>query len=214
MKVFIQGYHSPIRRPSKSRKMVEILKITTKTILLAAICYLVASQIRNIKRTKFNPKDIIHMPEEYITLEMAEQVVTYDGGLLYKIPVNLRTHKICMIALLNAPYAILDVPRSVVDFDICTRAVEGNQNIIAHLPAICLTEEIYKLAVSMDGNLLFLVPYEEQTVSICKAAVENNRDALKFVRNDLIDLVIKSMVPHCKKSEIVDMLDDIICNPK
>ena len=116
-----------------------------------------------------------------ITPEMCFAAICDEGEILEYIPVELRTHELCLKAVGHAsdPHKVLQfVPESIRNEEICLSALKYSDKPIATfklVPKELLTEDFAEAAVKMRRSLLNKLPVELQTERVNRAAEPKRR---------------------------------------
>jgi hypothetical protein len=101
------------------------------------------------------------------------------------LPEELKTAKICLIAVQKDGFALHYVPEAVKTEEICLAAVNECGYMLEYVPKALKTEDICVAAVKQDSRALEYVPEALKTEDMCVAAVKQDSDALEYVPKKL-----------------------------
>ena len=124
------------------------------------------------------------------TLEKIFNEVREYGWALEHVPEDLKTPKLCKIAVKQYGTILEFVPEARRTPELCKLAVENEGWALGYVPEALKTPELCKIAVKQDGGALRFVPKALKIPKLCKIAVENSRWALEYVPNQKSFLVM------------------------
>jgi tetratricopeptide (TPR) repeat protein len=129
-------------------------------------------------------------------------MLKHNGKALKFVPKELRTSKLCQLAIQQNGEAWQYVPKKYRTTELYSLAIEQNGTVLRNIPKHDITPELWRLAIQQDGMQLGLLPIEQsepkfwqkletlwkkrpvlgyRTFELCKLAVEQNGKALQFV---------------------------------
>ena len=140
--------------------------------------------------------------EEYFYI--CDLAFRHNSLLLQHVPYDLRTFKMCKLAIEYDSDALQYVSSGRMTpeeyLKICMIAVEKNGNALQYIYDIRMTSieysEICKIAVCYSGRALEYIPTNKKTFEICKLAVQKDSYALQFVPKE--NMTIEEYLEICK----------------
>lgn len=122
-----------------------------------------------------------HIPEEYITIDMAIQFIEKSPHSINDVPVQFRSDELYVYTLKNTPYNINNIKEMTPEIlhkivEICPRALTSYRN---NLPEGDEYYDIYKKLVSVRGSAIMDIPKKFKTFDICFEAVKEDGKMLR-----------------------------------
>ncbi len=141
-----------------------------------------------------------HAMEWQARVERVLTTVSKNGWALLRVPENLRTEKVCLVAVKQYGWALRDVPEHLRTKKVCLEAVKRDGGALQHAPKQLLrsTEKVCLEAVKQKGWALQHVPEHLRGTKVCLVAVKQYGWALRDVPEHLrTEKMCLAAVKHC-----------------
>lgn len=154
---------------------------------------------------RLNPRELKHIPEEFVTQEMVQQVL--DELSLYNVPKKYITHEICLCAVKKHGYNLLNIPQEMKSYEIYLTSLITNGAYIKDVPLEMRTYELCLTAVTSFGKALKHVPNDIKTYEMYLKAVTRDPRSIKFIpqneqTEELVLLAFQSIEKYLERREI------------
>jgi hypothetical protein len=138
--------------------------------------------------------------EKIMTEKEAIALVTESGYNLHKVPVELRTKKVCKLAVTKNGFSIKDVPAEFRK-DFYLDAVMSGRGL-SNIPEEDRTDRICTIAVDKNPQEFRYVPVDKRSYTLSMIAVDKNAENLEFVTDENIDseMIIRFVIAVLKKN--------------
>lgn len=137
---------------------------------------------------KLNGIALKYVPEDMKTHKLCLTAILNNGIALEYVPDNFKTYKFCSTAIYSDSNALRFVPEHILTDKMCTIAAQCRKKKLTYMPTKFLTPKICLLLVTAYGTNLKIIPDEHKTYKICMHAIKNYGRMLSCVPKNLITL--------------------------
>ena len=122
-----------------------------------------------------------YIPKELRTLKICELAVQENGMALSYVSDEYKTSELCEIAVQQSGWALQYIPLELRTKKVCELAVQKNGMALKYVPEELRTKELCELAIKNNGCAIDKVPDSLITKELCETAVKQDGCALIYV---------------------------------
>jgi hypothetical protein len=126
-----------------------------------------------------------YIPLELRTKKMCELAVQENGMALSYVSDEYKTSELCEIAVQQSGWALQYIPLGLRTKKVCELAVKQNGLALKCVPEDLKTKELCELAIKNNGCAIDKVPHSLITKELCETAVKQDGCALIYVSEAL-----------------------------
>jgi hypothetical protein len=126
------------------------------------------------------------IPECQKTTAICLAAIRQNGWAIVDVPENIRTPESYLAAVQRVGMVLCDVPENLRSAEICWAAVQQDGEALQYVPVNLITDKVCLSAVQQSGLALEYVPENLKTTEICLIALQQYREVFKYVPDKLI----------------------------